>query len=58
MGVLPMMCAEGGKPRLAAAGYTGSWLVDSFLNEAEWRVKIRFRVIDFNRHWFRLILMK
>jgi hypothetical protein len=29
----------------------GIWLVDSFLNEAEWRVKIRFRVIDFNLLW-------
>jgi hypothetical protein len=28
-----------------------AWLVDSFLNEAEWRVKIRFRVIDFNLLW-------
>jgi hypothetical protein len=32
-------------------GWGKPWLVDSFLNEAEWRVKIRFRVIDFNLLW-------
>jgi hypothetical protein len=31
--------------------WVSAWLVDSFLNEAEWRVKIRFRVIDFNLLW-------